>query len=269
MHPRVSVLRYLGVLSGLVAPLAPSPASAQTHDEARATVGVAIGYIGGSNLWTVKNQSIINLDGENALLDLHRRLGSNLTMSAQGAYFASAHLGYTAEFTYIGLGTEDGCKFVSGNGVLPAQDACTALNGTDRPASAVSLMGGVIWRPFSRAAYQPYLRGLIGAAVVPRSTVAMSSTFGLQEEDRLEIYTENNSRMVRPSGAVGFGLATAPNAGYQLTIEGRATGAVIPVVTGTTPNQGLVPPSAERFKVFPSFMVGLNIVLERRRGRRY
>ncbi len=268
MHSRVCALRYLGVLCGLAAPLSPSPASAQSHDEARVTVGVAGGYIGGTSLWSVKGQPIIGFSNDTSLLNLNRRLGSNLTLSAQGAYYPSANLGFTAEFTYIGLGSEDGCALSSGGG-FPAEDACTALNGTNRPASAVSLMGGIVWRPFSRAAYQPYFRGLIGAAVVPRSTLQMSSTFGLEEENRLEIYSENNSRMIRPSGAVGFGLATAPSGGYQLTVEGRATGAVIPVVTGTTPNQGLVPPSAERFKVFPSFMVGLNIVLERRRGRRY
>jgi hypothetical protein len=269
MHSRVSVRQFPGVLGALFALVAAVPAAAQTHDEARLTVGVAGGYIGGSTLWSVDHQPIINLDGNQSLLNLHRRLGSNLTISAQGAYYISPHLGYTAEFTYVGLGTEDNCDFVSGNNSLPGQDACAALNGSNRPASAVSLMGGVVWRPFSRTAYQPYIRGLIGAAVVPRSTLQLASTFGVELENRLEIYTEENSRMVRPSSTVGFGISTAANAGYQLTIEGRGTAAVIPVVTGPTLYQGLKPPSSNRLKVFPSILVGLNIVLERRRGRRY
>lgn len=118
MNPRASARQFPGVLCALAALLA-APASAQTHDEARLTVGVAGGYIGGSSLWTVKNQPITDVDGSQDFLNLHRRLGSNLTLSAQGAYYASAHLGYTAEFTYVGLGTEDACELASGSGGLP------------------------------------------------------------------------------------------------------------------------------------------------------
>lgn len=270
MLRRSSVWSVAGILCAIVLVLRAAPAEAQTHDEARLTVGAALGYIRGSALWSVNNQPIIDLDRSTDLLNLQRRLSSNLSLSAQMAYYQSAHFGYTAEFTYIGLGTEDNCDLAAGGGGEPGGPACAALKGMNRPASAVSLMGGVIWRPASRTAYQPYVRGLLGAAVVPRSTLEVASIFGLQDENRLEIYAaETNSRMIRPSATLGLGVATAPSAGYQLSVEVRESWIVIPVVTGTTIYQGLVPPSANRVKNFPSFLVGLNIVLERRRGRRY
>lgn len=257
------------VLCALAMLLGAAPAVAQSHDEARLTVGVAIGYIRGSSLWTVNHQPIINLDGEQDLLNLQRSLSSNLTLSAQGTYFSSSHFGYTGEFSYIGLGTEDNCDLAGTPGGIPGGPACEALKGATRQGSSVSLMGGVVLRPASRTAYQPFVRGLLGVGVVPRSTLQLASTWGTELENRMEIYTEDNSHMVRPSAALGLGIATAPSAGYQLSVEVRETWMIIPVVTGTTASQLLKPPSANRVKAFPSFMVGLSIVLERQRGRRY
>ncbi len=270
MPIRSSARFVASILCALAIGFRAAAAGAQTHDEARLTVGAALGYIRGSELWSVNNQPIIDLDQTTDLLNLHRRLASNLSLSAQMAYYKSAHFGYTAEFTYIGLGTEDTCDLAAGSGGIPGGPACAALKGMARPASAVSLMGGMVWRPASRTAYQPYLRGLLGASVVPRSTLEVAAIFGAMEENRLEIYApETNSRMIRPSATAGLGIATAPSAGYQLSVEVRESWIVIPVVTGTTIYQGLNPPSANRVKNFPSFLVGLNIVLERRRGRRY
>jgi hypothetical protein len=269
MPLRSSERHISGVLCALVMLLGAARVPAQTHDAAQLTVGVAIGYIGGSSLWSVDRQPIINLDGEQDLLNLHRDLSSNITLSAQGAYFTSSHFGYTGEFTYIGLGTEDNCTLAGTPGGIPGGPACEALKGATHQGSSVSLMGGVVVRPISHTAYQPFVRGLLGVGVVPRSTLALASTWGTELENRMEIYSEDNSHMVRPSTTIGLGIATAPSAGYQLSVEVRETWMVLPVVTGTTAYQLLKPPSANRVKAFPSFMVGLNIVLERRRGRRY
>ena len=258
-----------GVLAAFAIFLGAAPARAQTHDEAQLVVGVALGYIRGSDLWRVPNQPITEFDGQQDLFDLQRTITSNITLSAQGSYFPSSHFGYTGEFTYIGLGTEDTCQPAGGSGGDPGTAACAALKGVTRPASSVSLMGGMLWRPVSRTAYQPFVRGLVGVSVVPRSTLQLSSTFGALDENRLDIYTQPNSHMVRPSATLGLGIATAPNAGYQLSVELRESWVVVPVVTGPTVEAGLNPPSGSRLKAFPGFLVGLHIVLERRRGRRY
>ena len=268
--PHRSFVRYVpGVLGALSILLGAAPAYGQTHDEAQLTVGFAVGYIHGSRLWSVNQQPIINLDRSQDLLNIQRTLTSNLTLSAQGTYFRSSHFGYTGEFTYIGLGTEDNCDLAGTAGGEPGGPACEALKGDTRPASAVSMMGGVIWRPISRTAFQPYVKGMLGAALVPHSTLLVAANWGTQLENRMEIYTRENSRMIRPAGTLGAGISTAPSAGYQLSVEVRETWAVIPVVTGPTQYQLLQAPSANRVKMFPSFMVGLNVVLERRRGRRY
>ena len=266
-----SVVRHVvpGALGTLALLLGAVPAIGQTHDEAQATVGFAIGYIHGTSLWSVNRQPIINLDLSQDLLNIQRTLTSNLTLSAQATYFRNSHFGYTGEFTYIGLGTEDACDLAGTAGGDPGGPACAALKGDTRPASAVSVMGGVMLRPISRTAYQPYLKGLLGVALVPHSTLLLAANWGTQLENRMEIYTGTSSHMIRPAATIGAGIATAPSAGYQLTAEVRETWAVMPVVTGPTQYQLLEPPSANRIKAFPSFLVGFNIVLERRRGRRY
>jgi hypothetical protein len=269
MSHRSAGRRLSGVLCSLGVLLGAVPVVGQTHDEAQLTVGVAVGYIHGSRLWKVNQQPIINLDRSQDLLNIERSLSSNLTLSAQGNYFRSSHWGYTGEFTYIGLGTEDNCALAGTAGGEPGGPACEALKGDTRPASAVSVMGGAIWRPISHTAFQPYVKGLLGAALVPHSTLLVAANWGSLLENRMEIYTGDNSHMIRPAATIGVGIGTAPSAGYQLSLEVRETWAVIPVVTGPTQYQLLQPPSSNRIKMFPSFMVGLNIVLERRRGRRY
>lgn len=262
-HVLPGILGLIALLPGAV------PAVGQTHDDARLTVGFAVGYIHGTSLWSVDRQPIINLDLSQDLLNIQRTLTSNLTLSAQASYFSSSHFGYTGEFTYIGLGTEDACNLAGTAGGEPGGPACAALKGDTRPASAVSVMGGVMLRPITGTAVQPYLKGLLGVALVPHSTLLLAANWGTQLENRMEIYTGSSSHMVRPAATMAAGIATAPSAGYQLTAELRETWAVMPVVTGPTQYQLLEPPSANRVKAFPSFLVGLNIVLERRRGRRY
>jgi hypothetical protein len=269
MPIRSSARLISGVLGALAVLLGAAPASSQTHDEARLTVGVAVGYIHGTSLWSVDRQPIINSDRNQDLLNIQRTLTSNLTLSAQATFYRSSHLGYTAEFTYIGLGTEDACELAGSPGGDIGGPACLALKGDTRPASAVSVMGGAVWRPISHTAAQPYVKGMLGAALVPHSTLLLAANWGALLENRMEIYTGTSSHMIRPAATIGAGIATAPSAGYQLSIEVRETWAMMPVVTGPTQYQLLVPPSANRIKSFPSFLVGLSIVLERQRGRRY
>jgi hypothetical protein len=127
----------------------------------------------------------------------------------------------------------------------------------------------VVLRPQSRGDVQPYLRANVGLAIAPRSTTAMTAFFGADDEFALVIYEEDDSQATKPMGALSVGFATAPRAGYQLRLEARFTAVQLDVVTGPAPGGSLTPPRGSKWVFLPSIMAGLDIVLEKRRGRRY
>lgn len=244
-------------------------AAQATRDQARLVVGVSAGYIGGSGLWRVNNQPIRALNNEQDVFDIERRLRPNITFIGQGTYFPSDHVGITGEVAYLGLGTTDACKFIASANDGINRSACAAINGDNRSASGVAATAGVMLRPASRAAYQPYVRIQAGVALVPRSTVPVTAVFGQTQGSVLPIYTISNDKEVKPAGVLAFGISTAPSAGYQFRVEARATAVQLRVVSGPTAFENMQPETRSVTKLLPSITVGLDIVLEKRRGRRY
>jgi hypothetical protein len=250
--------------------LTPIALAAQAmRDQTRLVIGIAGGYIGGKDLWAVPNQPINAIGQQTEIFDLGRRLRSNVTMSATGTYFPGSHLGYTGDVSYLGLGTVDRCRITVSTGDFVNEQACRALDGNQRSASAVAAMGGVTIRPLSRAVIQPYARVLAGVAIVPRGPGEMISTFGIEEDAVLPIYLEENRTDIKPAAGLVLGFATANSNGYQFRVEARGTWVRLPVVTGATAQENLAPPSSVRSTFLPSIIVGMDIVLEKRRGRRY
>ena len=261
--------RIAGSLAVLLAVLTADASAQATRDQSRLVVGVSAGWIGGTDLWSVPNQPIIGLGPEPDIFGLERTLRSNLTFIGQATFFPSDHVGLTAEVSYLGLGTTDQCLFVPGSDDPFNRAACGLINGDDRSASAVAMTAGVVLRPLSRAGIQPYMRAMAGIALMPRSTIPVQAILGFFEDEALQVYLEDGDKEIKPTGVLAFGLSTAPRAGYQLRLEARATAVQLLVVSGPTTSQNQVPPTRSVTKVLPSITVGMDIVLEKRRGRRY
>lgn len=261
-----TVHRWLLLTTTIVPAIAPAQA---TNDEARLVVGVGAGYIGGSSLWSVSNQPLPTNSGQVDELTLVRDLRGNITFTGQLTYFPNPNFGWTGEVTYIGLGTSDGCRMAVDNGDTFNRAACSAIAGRERAASAVAGMGGVVYRFSSRGDVQPYLRGTAGFAIVPRSTTAMTAFFGQDDTNGLIIYLEDDSKAIKPMGALSAGITTAPSNGYQLRFEARATAVQLVTVSGPSEIGMPFPPTESKWVFLPSFVVAFDIVLEKRRGRRY
>lgn len=262
MLVRLSAVAFL--LSSTIVPL-----GAQTGDESRLVVGMSVGYIGGADLWSVSNQPILSTGSQPDIFALERRLQSNITVSTQVTYFPKPNVGFTGELGYIGLGRDDSCRLVESTGDFTNQAACIAINRQERSASAVNLLGGVTLRAASRSAIQPYAKALVGFSLVPRNTIELAPVFGEFEDTLLPIFLSDGSSDVKPTGALAIGFATSPNGGTQLRVELRGTWVRLSSVDGPAAQQGTVPPHSSRFVLVPSLTVGFDIVLEKRRGRRY
>ncbi len=259
-------MRFAIVATALVVA---SPLVAQTGDQTRLVVGTSVGWTGGTDLWSVAEQPITAIGPTNDRFALQRRLRSNIAVSGQVTYFPRNHLGITGEVGYLGLGTEDRCQLLTGTGDFTNEAACNAINSLERSASAVGVLGGVTLRAFSRSMVQPYARVLGGIVLAPRSTVELAPVFGELQNNILRVYETDNEAEVKPAGALAIGIATSPNAGSQFRVEARGTWTRLSVVDGPSAREGLVPPTSTRWIMVPTITIGFDIVLEKRRGRRY
>ncbi|MGH7592562.1 MAG: hypothetical protein ACRELE_01715 [Gemmatimonadales bacterium] len=262
--------RYGGLVAALLLTWR-AGAAAQTNDEARLTMGGSAGWIGSTQLWDIPTQPILSIFDGPDIFHLHRELRSDITISGHGTYFRGPHLGFTGEFTYLGLGTTDACSVVQDGGDVELLAACKALNGEQRPASVTNVQAGVVIRPLTRTFIQPYAAAMGGVAFTPSSTVSMTAVYGAIADTLLTliVYPDDHAREIRPSWTLAAGFATAPSAGYQLRFEIRETWMPQTVITGATSGQGFVPPTRSVIKAFPSILVGFDVVLQKRRGRRY
>jgi opacity protein-like surface antigen len=244
----------------------------QTNDQARLTLGIAAGFIGSTSLWDVPNQPVYLASSPDPdIFHLHRELKSDITVSGHATYFGSPHLGVTGEFTYLGLGSSDACDVVHDNGNVELAAVCSALKGTLGSASTTVIQAGLVYRPLSRAALQPYAKLMGGLAFTPSSSIALQSIYGAIADTELivTIYKDDNWKSIRTSWTAALGISTAPSQGYQLRVEARETWLPLSAVTGPTSGQGYVPPSKTVIKGIPSIMVAFDIVLAKQRGRRY
>ncbi|HRX17995.1 MAG TPA: hypothetical protein P5135_02965 [Gemmatimonadales bacterium] len=243
-------------------------AGQRTNDESRLVVGLNLGYIGGGELWGT-TQPIPANNAQTDQFGLSRNLRGNITMSGHLIYFPRPTLGISGELVYLGLGTTSQCRLLTTTGDVFNRLACDALVGKEGSASAIGLLAGGVWRPVPRGDVQLYVKGQGGLALVPRSTTSLISFFGIEDEFALPIYTEDGSRVAAPIGTLSFGLATAPNNGYQFSVEFRATAVQLQVVEGPAARGDFNPVVGSAWQVLPSVTLGFDIVLEKRRGRRY
>lgn len=244
----------------------------QTNDQARLTLGIGAGYIGSTSIWDVPNQPVyLPSSPDPDIFHLHRELKSDITISGHATYFGSPHIGVTGEFTYLGLGASDACDIVQDNGNVELAAVCSALKGTLSSASTTVVQGGLVYRPLSRAAFQPYAKVMGGLAFTPSSSIALRSIYGAIADTELivTIYKDDNWKSIRTSWTAALGISTAPSQGYQLRVEARETWLPLEAVTGPTSGQGFVPPHKTVIKGIPSILIAFDIVLAKQRGRRY
>jgi hypothetical protein len=271
MHRRWMTLTAL-------ATLASSPLLAQrTADQARLSLGLAFGVTSGTDLWRVPNQPIFGGLSLVDTLDIGRRIRPSLAVIFHGTYFPGEHWGITGEAMLIGLGFEDDCEVKFFSGSVSDTEVCNSINGTNTPASAAALSIGTEYRIRSHQTVSPYLRAHVGLVMTQHSPLKMDGTFtttdttsGITTVVLYRLYDDPKQRRIRPVFGLGVGFTALMGRGYQLRIEGRDNITGTERVTGPTFGAPfLVPPSKTVYKHIFSVTFGFDVVLERRRGRRY
>jgi hypothetical protein len=256
--------RLACTLPGLLACLA-SPLMAQgTADQARLTIGVGLMHTsGGGTVWAVPAQPISVDAGADDTLALARNLSSSFGFVFSATYAPGRYLGFAADVLVTRLGSGDRCRIVRTRGAAFTEDLCGSLDNTEYSSSTSILAAGVILRPGFQGPIQPYARLMGGFGVIQQSLI---QTAGFVRSDNgvadAVIYRS-------PYYAVVIGATAAAGTGWQFRWDLRHSYLALPGITSATTRQGLTPRTAMRGHHLFSFSVGVDIVLERKRGRRY
>jgi len=279
----------LGAL-GLAAALAAAgttAARAQTQEQPNLILTISAGYLTGGDLWNIDRQiapvAAVATNGWDTLR-LARRIRPGFAATLGATYFASPHLGYNAEAGFFGIGTEAGCAPVGPYTPDPPdfrnQQACRYLQGENIRGNVVGFLGGLIWR-FTTRGNQPYVRAAVGAGVLGNSYVETFAPIFVHvtpdtiAEGNLVFLTDRSQGRVTWMVSLGAGAMLPLAPGYQLRIEVRDLITSLPVARGAATDTVAIlngepaPPIAWKVVHVPTITVGLDIVLEKRRGRRY
>lgn len=241
-----------------------TPAAAQrSGDQARLVFTVSGAYIEGKGLWSVPQQPL----GPNDIVSLNRSTRRTLSAGFSGTYYPGENVGITTDALLLGLGFEDGCQAVSVANPNNAQ-VCDVIDGESRSAAAVVVSAGGVFRVYSREFISPFARVSAGLLISNLSSTRMDGTFG-SNRTLLIIYDDDKQTRVRPAFGIGVGASVALGKAYHLRWEVRDNIVGIDRVTGATSATGSIPPRDIVYKHLFSVLIGLDVILERQRGRRY
>lgn len=248
-----------------------TPATAQkTEDEARLVFTTGLTYTGGTDLWSVEDQPVLVPGTGFDLIDVDRNIKGSLGILFSGMYFPKPTLGFVGEVFFMGIGTEDACGFASPNPALRTQELCESIDGASNSSSAVMLSVGPVLRAGADKPISPYVRGQIGILFNNTSPVGMSGTVVEDgQEYVVVVYDDPSGTRVTPSFVLGAGLTAVIGKGWQLRTEIRDNIVEIATVSGPTAPGVDAPQTVNEWKNLFSVVIGVDVVLEKRRGRRY
>jgi hypothetical protein len=261
--------RELVTATVLLGSLAMPAAGQGTKDQARLVFTISSGVVVGKHLWSIDNEPA-EFSVPADTFALSRRIRSTLSLGFGASYFPGEHFGWNMEGYLIGLGFEDGCRLAFSSGSTDAATTCQSIQGANKSASAVTLTAGPIFRIHSQSLVSPYARANVGLVISNQSSIRTIGRFPTPDgtAERI-VFDDNHDSRVAPALAIGAGITAAVARGYQLRWELRDNIVGVQKVTGPTPHSDLVPPHELVYKHLISMTIGFDVVLERRRGRRY
>ncbi|HET9386944.1 MAG TPA: hypothetical protein VFO67_17555 [Gemmatimonadales bacterium] len=255
-----------------------STVSAQTKPEPTIALTISAGVVTGHHLWTVEQQPLCVLNpgggctGTYDTLRISRSISPSLILGASGTYFPWPHLGFHAELSYLGLPIDDTCTPVFLNPDPPSnrgEQMCDNLTAASGTGGAISMFVGATLRAASRKSISPYARFNIGVVNLSTSTTEVVGAYveagSVQERQIIEDINGSGTSFMFGAAA---GITTPIGTGYQFRLEVRDIINSLTRVTGPANNLGVAPTESKYYHHL-GLVMGLDIILERKRGRRY
>lgn len=258
--------------------LVAAPVAAQTGSEPNLVLTVLGGAVTGHDLWTVGKQPLCVIPSGGGTctsnydtLQLSRQIGASLVIGVAATYFPWPHVGFHAEISYLGLPSDDGCNglFYNADVENKNQQICDDIQARAGYGGAVSLFTGVTVRAATRSTVSPYVRGSVGLVSQNRSSIEMAGAFtdGTGFHERL-IVADATPRTTMPMFGLAAGFTSPLSPGYQFRLELRDGIVSMDRLAGPVNALGNGP-IASRYYHHLALTLAFDVVLERKRGRRY
>lgn len=268
--------------------LVPAVLAAQTGDQTNLVLSIYGGVSAGHSLWSLPRQPICVIQGDACeqnssgnvedTLALGRDISSSVILGAAVSYFKNPHIGFQAEIYYLGLTFDDRCRPVSPyqpDADNKNQQICDSFASTGASAGAVTFLGGVVFRAAPRSVISPYIRTSVGLTAYNGGTLGASGDFasvdpssGALTVTARDIVVDTTPKTTSWTFQAAAGFTTRFSPGYQFRLEIRD--AILPLerLVGPANDRGIAPHETQIYHHI-ALTVGLDVVLERRRGRRY
>ncbi len=260
------------LLLTVIAAVLPGGAAAQTGPQSNLVLTLSGGVVSGDNLWMIARQPFCPVfsggcaSGSPDTLRLARDMGSSITIGFAVSYFPGPAVGVQGEVTYLGLPLDDACAVLNGSPTRQSVQVCDDIAGRSQSTGAISFFGSVVVRATPRRFLSPYLRAGVGLVAFDHSTIDVAGTDSAF--NTYQVVLDNSPRRLAASGLVGAGLTLRVGRAYQFRLEARDVLAGFERVTGPT-DASLIPPTDTRLYHHFVLTMGVDVVLEQKRGRRY
>lgn len=262
--------------------LAAAPAAAQRGSQPSIVLTILGGVVTGHALWTVEKQPLSVLGSSPTRYDtlrITRLTNSSITLGATGTYFLNPHVGLHLEISYVGLAFDSNCNALflhpdsSSGGTFELRrngQVCDDIQSQGVSGGAITIFGGVTLRAASRGSISPYVRGNIGFVNLSQSSIDVAGAF-VDNDNQIKIRQvvgDPNPRRSSMLVGVAAGFTSPIGPGYQFRFELRDQLIQFDRLTGPGNAAGGNPTARKAYQHF-ALTLGLDVVLERSRGRRY
>jgi hypothetical protein len=266
MAEGVMLERSLAGLLGMLILTAPVYAQA-TADQATLVFTVGFGYTGSTDLWSVTDQPLLRPDIGSDSVSINRDAGGSIGVLFGGIYFPKDNFGIAGEAFFLGIGVQDQCTVTSSDPSQRITEVCADIDGHEKSSSAVLLSVGPVFRAWGHNRISPYARLQVGALFSNLSTIRTEGT--IAGGDIVPVYDDEKSTRITAGLVLGGGVTAAVGKGYQLRMEVRDNYVGLSTVAGPTIAGDLHPEVDTEYHHLWSVLIGFDVVLEKKRGRRY
>lgn len=256
-------------------------AAAQVRQEPQLILSIGGGLTGSrSEAWSLPgHELLVTASAGTDTVALARRFRPGLVATLAATYHPSEHLGYTAEAGYFGIATEMRCAPVGGFRADPEnknEQACTSAQGTHVETSVVGFQLGMAYRFAWGQRLTPYARASAGLGFLANSFVrtegAINAPGTCGSSSPVCLWTlldEQEPATMTWIASLAAGTSMRVGTGYRVRLEVRDLIGSLPVPAGVAdPLTGFTgTTTAVRHTLVVT--AALDVVLERRRGRRY
>jgi hypothetical protein len=253
-----------------------APSRAQEPSTSKIFITTFIGATqAGGDLWSINSQRVgvipLSGGGNEIAVDtfsLTRSARPGIALGINATYFSSPRLGYSFELSLFAPDLDTDCEVTFDSQPTASTNLnrgyCQDIGRRGDAMSTVNVMFGLVYRPLPGGAVRPYFRAAAGVGDMGSGSTEVTGRYSTLDR----VLVADRGSGYEPTFAGGAGLTFQLSPGYAIRLEGRDQLYRVVTLAGPADALGIAPDSKKWTHNF-TLLFGVDIVLEKRRGRRY